>query len=307
MILQAAVFEIVTEQVGRIPVPDWVFKEFAQKPETRNFSYAAMLFPEKYYVNHWGPGSSVPDITRLETRMWFYFLAASYIDIGVEAIHFGQLELIGKTDKGYRSWADLLQRVRRHAAKQARRHYVICDAHVPKAGPVVDGKLLLDVHSFPLRPKEIAHFPQKAELAVGYSDSLYLRSTGGVAPSGWKCEHLPYLVEFDNFGASRGNGGRASQTQGPSIWCWGYDEIDWFAHQPETYRNDWLRYAWNWLKDHDRDGHLQMPGGRMLADGPAVGGVKLKWYFANTKSPACPQGFNQEETIKAIWLEDSPK
>jgi hypothetical protein len=171
---------------------------------------------------------------------------------------------------------------------------------------VVDGNLLLDFHSFPLRPKEVADSPQKAVLAVGYSDGLYGRSKGGIAPSGWKCEHLPYLVEFDNFGGTR-TPGQSSQAKSASIFTWGYDEITWFAQQPESYRNEWLRYAWNWLKEHDRDGFLEMPGGRMLTNGPAIPGEggRINWYFANTKSPACPNGFGQEETIKAIWLADS--
>jgi len=29
-------------------------------------------------------------MSRLETRMWFFFLASSYIDVGIEAIHFGR-------------------------------------------------------------------------------------------------------------------------------------------------------------------------------------------------------------------------
>jgi hypothetical protein len=197
--------------------------------------------------------------------------------------------------------------VRAHAAKKARRRYVICDAHVPKGGPVVDGKLLLDFHSFPLRPQEIAGAPQKAVLAVGYSDGIYGRSNGGIAPSGWKCEHLPYLVEFDNFGGSR-TPGQASQAQGPAIFVWGYDEITWFAQQPEDYRNEWLAYAWKWLKQHDSAGHLEMPGGRMLTHGPAIpGDGAANWYFANTRSPACPRGFSQEEAIKAIWAADTGK
>lgn len=309
VVLQAAVFEIVTQGVGQVPVPDWVFREFSQPPETRNFDYSKMLFPDQHFVNHWGRGSSVPDICQMETKMWFFFLAASYINAGIEAIHFGQMDLIGRNDPEYRNWAGLLQHVRRYAAKKARRHYVICDAHVPKGGPVVDGKLLLDFHSFPLRPKEVADSPQKAILEGGHSDGIYGRSHGGIAPSGWKCDHLPYLVEFDNFGGTR-NPGQASQAHAASIFTWGYDEITWFAQQPEPYRNEWLRYAWNWLKENDRNGFLEMPGGRMLTNGPAIPGSdggKINWYFANTKSSACPNGFSQEETIKAIWLENSKK
>jgi hypothetical protein len=171
---------------------------------------------------------------------------------------------------------------------------------------VVDGKLLLDFHSFPLRPKEVADSPGKAILAVGYSDGLYGRSNGGIAPSGWKCDHLPYLVEFDNFGGTRAPG-QSSQAKGPSIFTWGYDEVTWFARQPESYRNKWLHYAWDWLKEHDSNGFLEMPGGRMLTNGPdnPDGGPRLNWYFANRKSSENPGGFSQEDTIKAIWLGDS--
>jgi hypothetical protein len=37
------------------------------------------------------------------------------------------------------------------------------------------------------------------------------------------------------------------------------------------------------------------------------GGGNQRWYFANTKSAACPQGYGQEETIKLIWAEDVRK
>ena len=281
VVLQSALFEIVTEEVGK---------------------------PSKRFVDHWRRGQSVPDIRQVETKMWFFFLAASYVDVGIEAIHLGQLDLMGAEDQGYREWADFIKHIRGYAAKKARRRYILLDAHVPKGGPVVDGKLLLDFHSFPLRPKEVADSPQKTVLEAGYSDSIYGRSNGGVAPSGWTCDHLPYLVEFDNFGATR-DPGQASQARGASIFAWGYDEITWLAHQPEAYRNEWLRYAWGWLKEHDRNGFLEMPGGRMLTNGPVnpESGARLNWYSANTLTPACPNGFSQEGTIKAIWAADSKK
>jgi len=67
VVLQAAVFEIVTEEVGQIPVPAWAFREVGQTAETRNFDYAKMLFPDKTMVDHWRRGSSVPDICQPET------------------------------------------------------------------------------------------------------------------------------------------------------------------------------------------------------------------------------------------------
>ncbi len=46
-------------------------------------------------------GGQVPDESQLETRMWFYYQAVSYIVIGCEAIHFGQVEIMGLA-AGYR-------------------------------------------------------------------------------------------------------------------------------------------------------------------------------------------------------------
>ncbi len=292
IILQAAAFEIVSSRVNQISIPAWVFEEFDLKPETRNFRYEAMRYPDGQGHNRWRNGSSIPDMSQLESRMWFYFLSVSYINIGIEAIHFGQVEIMDNRDPGHTHWRDVLSRVRKYAAKHARRKMVLCDAHVPSGGIVENGKLLFDFHSFPLRIEEVPDQPGHGVLKVGYLDSIFKRSKGGITPSGWKCESLPYLVELDNFGSSR----RGGQNIG-AHWCWGYDEICWFAHQPEDYRNQWLRYAWKWIRQTDPAGFLQMPASRTLAD--PVG--KVRWYYANTRSDKVPYGFNQENTIKSIW------
>lgn len=295
IILQAAVFEIVTEQVNQIPIPSSIFGEFNIEPKKRNFRYESMLYPDGHRVNQWSRGGSVPDMSQLETRMWFTYLSARYIDIGVEAIHFGQVEIMDDRDPEHLHWRDMMNRIRQYAKKHARRHMVICDAHIPSGGIVHDDKLMFDFHSFPLRIDEVLDSPQHGVLKMGYLDSIFGRSKGGITPSGWKCKSLPFIVELDNFGRS----GREGQNIGRH-WIWGYDEICWFAHQSEEYRNQWLCYAWNWVRKHDPNGHLQMPGSRVLA--APVG--KISWYWANTASKTVPNGFNQEETIKAIWKED---
>lgn len=291
MILQAGIFEIVTTQVNDLPVPEHVFREFGLPVEKRSFRYADMLFDEGKHRDEWQRGGSVPDITKQETRLWFYFLATAYVDVGMEAIHWGQVHLIGEKDKGWKEYGDTLSRARKYAAQKARRHLLLCDAHTQ--GIVVDGKLLFDLHAFPLRIKEVAGQPQKAVLGGKHPwGGIYGRSQGGVAPSGWSCKSLPYLVEFDNWSSS-GKGGQGGLGGG---WVWGYDEMSWFAHQPEDYRNEWLRYAHKWVGDTDPNGYLQMPGSRILHD-PVDG---KGWYFANSRA-SCRDGFNQEETIRQIW------
>src|ERR1700760_4172707 len=46
MILQAAAFEIVTRNVETIAVPDYVFRQFDQPVENRNFIYTNMLYAD---------------------------------------------------------------------------------------------------------------------------------------------------------------------------------------------------------------------------------------------------------------------
>jgi hypothetical protein len=295
MVLQACVFEIVTPQVEQVPVPDWALAALGQPVEKRNFRYADMIYPQGQRRD-WGRNGSVPDVSRMETKLWFYTQAASYIDLGIEAIHFGQVEIMNRNDRDLVHWSLVLALVRDYAAKHARRHTVLCDGHVPSGGLVRDGKLLLDFHSFPLRIMEVPDKPTEAILKVGFSDGIYNRSKGGTTCAGWTCEHLPYLVEIDNWGVSRTPG----QPRASGIWIWGYDEITWFAQQSEPYRNDWLRYAWDWTRKTDPACHLEMPGSRTLRS-PLDG---KRWYYANTPSAATPEGFNQEETIREIWAAD---
>ena len=295
IILQCCIFEVVSGDVAKIPVPDWVFEEFGMPVERRNFRYSAMLFDNGKFHNHWRGGSSVPDMSKPETRMWFYYRARRYIDCGMEAIHFGQVMLMDQADPGHRHWTDILQRIRKYAGEHARRHLVICDAHTH--GTLENGQLLFDFHSFPLRIREQKDKPQSAYLTKESAGDIFGRSKGGIAPCGWKCDSAPYVVEFDNYGYS----GKGGQSVG-GIWVWGYDEISWFAHQSEDYRNEWLRYAYNWIKEHAPDGHLQMPCRRMLA-APVDGNVSM--FHANKRSPSCPEGFNTESVIKAIWQDDT--
>ncbi|MCL4177637.1 MAG: hypothetical protein KJ072_07795, partial [Verrucomicrobia bacterium] len=313
LILQACIFEIVTTQVEQVPVPNWAFAALGLPVERRNFRYADMLYPNGRFKDHWRPGQSVPDVSQTETRLWFYYLGASFIEVGCEAIHLGQTELMNHNDRQLDHYAQVLSLIRNHAARHARRHLVLLDSHVPSGGLVRDGRLLMDFHSFPLRIKELPpphgdlpapldafpEAPQPAILEVGFSDSLYGRSRGGLTPSGWHCDHLPYLAEIDNWGASRKPGAPGLG----SVWVWGYDEICWFAHQDAPCRAAWLHYAWDWVRTHDTNGYLQMPGSRTLAS-PA--GAK-HWYYANRPSPAVPEGFGDEETIRDIWATDTAR
>src|SRR5690554_635025 len=252
-LLQTCIFEAIFKTgnevspnygIDLIPVPAWVFQEYGLPVEERNFSYEAMLYDDGTYHDHWADGGSVPDITKIETQMYFYYRAVRYINAGIEGIHFGQLEIMNFNDPNHEVAFDLVKRIREYAKEHARRGYVLFDAHVPTHGFLdSEGNLLLDFHSFPQRPKELCDGePYEAKLEIGFNDAIYTKSKGGITPSGWECESLPYLVEMDNSGAS--NPGVCGGEEW--WWPWGWDEINWFAHNSEEYRNQWLHYVVNW-------------------------------------------------------------
>ena len=286
--------------VEEIPVPEWVFREYGAEPERRSFRYEEMLYPDGRMRNLWLPGASVPDITRPETQYWFYYRARRYIDAGYEAIHFGQVQLVGQRDEGWRCWADLVARVRRYAARHARRRWVVCDGHfamtLADPGVKFGGKFLWDFLGFPLRPVETAE-PLGAELRVGHLDAMYGRAPGGVHPAGWTCDEIPQLYEVDNC--------HTGLTDAGSIFVWGADESTWLANLPDDRRRAWLRYAYRWVRQNTRSGHLQMPGRRPAAvpvTAPAT------WsYIANDPSPSVPEGFGDEAAIRAAWEEAGPR
>ena len=297
IILQACIFEIVSRDVGNLAVPGWAFEGTGQPAEQRNFRYEAMLYPSGRGVDQWGQGASIPDVSQAETKLWFYYLAVSYINIGCEAIHYGQAEIMNGNDPRLDHWNEVLTQARAYAVKHARRRFLLCDAHVPRHGLARDGRLLLDFHSFPLRIKETPDKPKGAELEAGFTDAIYGKSKGGITPSGWSCEHLPYLAEFDNYGRSA-RPGKAGMGR---FWVWGWDEITWFAQVPEENRNEWLSYAWNWVRKNDPNGYVQMPGARIISGAPSG----KRWYYVNRPGPALRDGCGQEDAIKAIWAGDT--
>jgi hypothetical protein len=87
------------------------------------------------------------------------------------------------------------------------------------------------------------------------------KTIGGKHPQGWRCSRSPYLIELDNWSGIDGVPGQAAVSR---IGVWGYDEIAWFAHQDSRSRESWLRYAYNYLKANDANGHFEMPGFRTL-------------------------------------------
>ena len=309
IVFEACIFETTFRSIEQIAIPAWVFEAFGQPVVTRNFDYESMLFTDGTFVNHWGSEASVPDMTRLETQMWFYYRACRYIDAGFEGLHMGQVHLMGRNDTGFACWQSVLNKIRAYASGHARRNFVFINAHTHGVkGP--DGRLLFDFHSYPMRGRSpsgaVAHAPSESDpqeivLQVGYHDSIYQKSLGGITPSGWSTDSLPYFVELDNFGQDLSKLDQPTTGNAEYQW-WGLDEISWFANQPKWYRTQWLTDAYQWVQSTDSAGFMEMPGTRTAAL-RSGGSVQQLMYHANSRL-FCKEGFDDELTIRNIWVID---
>lgn len=305
VVFEACIFECVSGSVNRIPIPAYVFEDFGLPAEERNFSFDAMCFDTGSFKDQWGAGTSVPDITQLETQMFFYYRACEYIKLGYEGLHMGQVHLIGSEDAGWDNWTYLLNKIREFAQENARRHFVFINAHTHGLFGA-DGKLLFDFHMFPSRPADdgtepygpTEENPQRAYFSPYHKDSIYGNSIGGETHSGWECDSLPYLVELDNYGNESETLFHPDNT---TISCWGMDEISWFANQPDWYRHYFLKYAYDYVTNTAKgDGFFAMPGQRVAtvfdADKNKIGDT-----YRAYKSENHPKGFDDQQIIKQIW------
>ena len=89
---------------------------------------------------------------------------------------------------------------------------------------------------------------------------------------------------------------------------WGYDQIAWFANQPEASRNHFLEYTYKWTEINNPNAYFELPFRRMIHNAEVFmkrgdnGEMDAQdFYQINTKSAACPMGFDQEETAKRLW------
>ena len=312
IILQACVFEIVTKQMETQKIPAYVFEAFGKPVEDRCFSWdAARMLSEDGSVawtcepgRHPGKCGDMPDLNRDEARMWFYYRATQYIDCGYEALHMGQVHLYTAEDKGLKKTYELFSMIREYAAKHARRHKVLLDAHTH--GVSVNGKLLLDYHAMPFTRAPLEHYEGQRLVLVreGFSE-------GGENPNGWSGEQMPYLMEYDNWGGkmySDEDLPKFTRHQLARWQWWGYDQIGWFANQDSEVRDHFIESTYRWTQINNPHAFFQMPFRRMLSDARVRmvrgdnGEMDVNVYYQiNNKSAACPMGFGQEDMMKACW------
>ena len=291
IILQACIFEaIYRADVEAVKIPARVFEAFGLPFEDRRFDYDACLFDSKTVEQ--GAWDVMPDITQTETQMWFYYRGTRYIDCGYEAVHMGQIHLYTGHDRGYKAIGKVIEMLREYGKKNARRHKVIFDAHSHSL--VVNGKSLLDYNAMPL-----TRFPVLDRLGEKLVLVREGKSGGGISPEGVYEKALPFLYEYDNWGG-RDLWAYENLSYEERAWeqWWGGDQISWFAHQPEEERNAFLEYTMKWTAINNPDAFFAFPVRRPLGSGEVVG--SYPYYQFNNRSPACENGYSQEDKLKEL-------
>lgn len=307
IILQSCIFEWITERIEEVKIPAYVFEAFGLKAEERTFCLADTLFLDESsgYIEHRDEpekNGGIPDLARLETRMWFFYRATRYIDCGYEALHMGQVHLYTANDPGMVKTAELFEMIRAYARTHARRHKILLDAHTH--GVNIRGKLLFDYHAMPFTAKPLLEVPGEEVVLVreGYSE-------GGENPNGWSAKAMPYLMEYDNWGGIVVEN-RDSMSREELAWrdWWGYDQIAWFANQPKESREHFLEYTYKWVEINNPNAYFELPFRRMIHNAEVImkradnGKIDAQsFYQINEAGEGCPMGFGEEHLAKNLW------
>jgi hypothetical protein len=308
----------------------------------------------RYYMG----GGYVPDISKIETQMWFFYRAVMYMTIGYESIHFGQIDLMSFKDANHVILTNLTNRIRRVAAEGlpdgtfqpdgspnykkvrlelhtestppttpptftlndtieipitgSRRKWILLDAHSKDYHEPGTDKLIFNFNSFPVSFQTAEQYPH-VSLDLSYRDAdfgIVRRGDGSETYFGWACEHLPYLLEIDNYGSSNW------QTMNErNVWFpWGYDQITWWGYAlTKQQRDEYIRYFHYRLRFLDSNGFFQVPVVRDLALPYIKGDIVPKTYFAHAKFSRNYAHGNQEDVITQFmkheivnWYLDRP-
>jgi len=276
-------------------IPDWVWQAFGQTPPTqpRSFDRQSIRYPDAnpdlqvnpnpnahHFIGDIINNIYVPDISQLETQMYYYYMGCRYIDAGCESLDFAQVELMNESEfdnlNDHRSkdekkhdpkyWAIVFEKLRQYADSKPGIRFLLITGDTQGMRDDA-GRLAFDFHRSVLRPCEYPKYPIPSNGGLVYlskeacyPDKVWGVSLGGISPSGWYCVHAPMLRNIDN--TEREKNHPLGQLHDPPHCCYnpfGWDELTWFELQPLEIRNRWLKYAYAGVRCLDPSSHLMLP------------------------------------------------
>jgi hypothetical protein len=292
-VIQAGIFEDINSSVNGIQIPPNIIAAFIGTPGFDNNYYLTPLGAPKsnlnFNVNNMLYGtefSSCPKIVRIETKMWFYYLAKMYIDLGYKSIHMGQMKNWSYYDgPSLNSTTLILNKIRQYA--QSKNTFVLLTEENYKAIKFPGSNVFMfDYDSRVLWPKEVSN-PQVGSsvnnncgISYGYNysntpcasqpymagiDPCVITNQGnisGISPlNNCITQYQPYNTYFDFGDGDHGN--LHSATSSPEQSVWGFDDTKWFATliTSAPCRAYWMQQAIMLNKGfYNRFGYMSAPG-----------------------------------------------
>lgn len=297
IICEASIYNIISKDIeagNRIQIPSDVLELFGEKTDTiRYFRFNEMVHEEVDTLNL-GSEEGLLDISRVISRMWYFYLAQQYIDIGIEGInlmYFPNVIVNDTTSLGYAF--EVVDNIRKYGESNGRRSFAIITA-ITNHSLIRGKKSILDFNSYYIRPKRGAEAIEVVQ-EYGFHDAIYGNSEGGTNPLGESIETLPYVVFF----SSGTSNGKITSNHGDD-YVWGYDEISWFSILKRKEQILFLETHADWVKRKDLVGFLQMPGVvPLFVNTPPY---REQLFYANDKSSRIKNSYKLEKTIRKIWF-----
>lgn len=271
-VIQGTILEHFHSGATTVPIPCEIITAFANEipPLLRsiyldangncrnvNFSPSRIVFGSGNHLN-------TPDITKIEARMWFYYLAKIYIDFGYTSIHMGQFNMWSGNDANYVHTKTILTKIRNYAASKGSFILLTNESKIPYKFPGTS-TFIFDYGSQVLWPTEqpgvgaslpcanptgnyLAGTPCANEPFKAVIDNCIISNSvneGGVSPlNGCYMPYLPFTTFFDfGMGSVPGPPGVAASYPFQSVWGW--EDTKWFSTKivSPACRSYWLNDA----------------------------------------------------------------
>lgn len=302
-IFEASLYEAVTTDINNVAIPYFVVSAFQGDPDFIA-AYGNNSYPTQFNINQikntasnmqpsqigYQPNTYVPDINRIQTRMWFYYLATVYIDMGCNSLSMAWFDRTFANDApGYTKTYDLFTKIRTYA--QNNNTFVLITAGVDR--PIYynfTNQLIFDFLQSPIRPDPTTNSYASTPCSAQYMAEINFAAlnpqfqgyTGGISPDGIAIDNIPVVFVFDASG-SFGYNGWPTGIQGNGNGPWNVDEITWYYLLGEQCQSYFLKNAANAIKnDVIHRGYLEMPGETpLLWWGSQNYGYATNYYMTN--------------------------
>ena len=269
VVYEAGVMEIVSRpQLDNARIPDWLYQcmeelgiNKTRKPGPNGpkfFSYENTFDRTatdwEGMIGRWErdkdgkDNGSVPDITMVETQLWYAYLIAEYIDAGFEGIFFGQFGLTGARDSGNEVLWEMTQFAKRLAAARGYRRAVFLSTHhycIPYKGQLDPNSPTIFTHmTWPSRLFYSDKNEFGMETGLNATDDGQHRTAAEFYMLVKKPPFdLPILIEIDNYGQVAKGSSIAADPEGD-------DEITAYMKKPHSDRVAFLRYYYHEIQTY---------------------------------------------------------